>query len=178
MTQRNGNGAMPVLALEMDRTGQVMKKMVRFDREGQLENTLVQALYPGLRVATIDIPQEPLDAFEQAQVAQSLAKLECDGVKYALVGASGSAKNGKYYAVEAPALVDRQRQDVLGARRARNPRGFPPAHVRVQLHARRARGQGLDRDGNQAARLGAGSEAEGGGRAARLRGTLSAARHL
>src|SRR5436309_3246457 len=101
MTQRTGNGAMPVLALEMDRTGQVTKKMVRFDREGQLENTLVQALYPELRVATIDIPQEPLDAFEQAQVAQSLAKLECDGVRYALVGASGSAKNGKYYAVEA-----------------------------------------------------------------------------
>lgn len=101
MTQRNGNGAMTVLALEMDRMGQVTKKMVRFDREGQLENTLVQALYPGLRVATIDIPQEPLDTFEQAQVAQSLAKLECDGVRYALVGASGSAKNGKYYAVEA-----------------------------------------------------------------------------
>jgi len=101
MTRQNGNGAMPVLALEMDRTGKVTKKMVRFDREGQLENTLVQALYPGLRVATIDIPQEPLDAFEQAQVAQSLAKLECDGVGYALIGASGSAKNGKYYAVEA-----------------------------------------------------------------------------
>ena len=98
---RNGNGAMPVLALEMDRMGQVRRKMIRFDREGQLENTLVQALYPGLRVATVDIPQEPLDIFEQAQVAQSLAKLECDGVRYALVGASGSAKNGKYYAVEA-----------------------------------------------------------------------------
>ena len=101
MTRQNGNGAMPVLALEMDRTGKVTKKMVRFDREGQLENTLVQALYPGLRVATIDIPQEPLDAFEQAQVAQSLANLECDGVRYALIGASGSAKNGKYYSVEA-----------------------------------------------------------------------------
>lgn len=98
---RNGNGAMPVLALEMDRMGQVRRKMIRFDREGQLENTLVQALYPGLRIATVDIPQEPLDIFEQAQVAQSLAKLECDGVRYALVGASGSAKNGKYYAVEA-----------------------------------------------------------------------------
>jgi len=101
MTQRNGNGAMPVLALEMDRMGQVRKKLIRFDHEGQMQNTLVQPLYPGLRVATIDIPQEPLDAFEQAQVAQSLAKLECDGVRYALIGASGSAKNGKYYAVEA-----------------------------------------------------------------------------
>ena len=101
MAQSNGNGAMPVLALEMDRMGQVRKKLLRFDREGQLENTLLQALYPGIRVATIDIPQEPLDAFEQAQVEQSLAKLECEGVRYALIGASASAKNGKYYAVDA-----------------------------------------------------------------------------
>ena len=101
MAQSNGNGAMPVLALEMDRIGQVRRKMLRFDREGQLENTLIQALYPGIRVATVDIPQEPLDAFEQAQVEQSLAKLECDEVRYALIGASASAKNGKYYAVEA-----------------------------------------------------------------------------
>ncbi|MGD0223324.1 MAG: hypothetical protein ABSF71_13390 [Terriglobia bacterium] len=75
MTQRNGNGALPVLALGMDRLGQVRKKMLRFDQEGQLENTLIQALYPGIRVATIDILQEPLDAFEQAEVEQSLAKL-------------------------------------------------------------------------------------------------------
>ena len=93
MAQSNGNGAMPVLALEMDRIGQVRKKMLRFDRDGQLENTLIQALYPGIRVATIDIPQEPLDAFEQAQVEQSLAKLECDGLRYALIGASASAKS-------------------------------------------------------------------------------------
>jgi hypothetical protein len=43
----------------------------------------------------------PLDSFEQGQVEQSLAKLEMDGVRYALIGASGSAKNGKYYAIEA-----------------------------------------------------------------------------
>ena len=34
-------------------------------------------------------------------MARSLAKLECDGVRYALIGAGGSAKNGEYYAVEA-----------------------------------------------------------------------------
>ncbi|HUY13910.1 MAG TPA: hypothetical protein VMX16_09825 [Terriglobia bacterium] len=57
--------------------------------------------YPEMRLATVDIPQEPLDSFEQGQVEQSLAKLEMDGMRYALIGASGSAKNGKYYAVEA-----------------------------------------------------------------------------
>jgi hypothetical protein len=29
-----------------------------------------------------------------------LAKLSCDGVSYRLIGASGSAKSGKYYAVD------------------------------------------------------------------------------
>ena len=129
MTQRNGNGAMPVLALEMDRMGRVTKKMVRFDHEGQLENTLVQALYPGLRVATIDVPQEPLDAFEQAQVAQSLAKLECDGVRYALIGASGSSKNGKYsepksteaQPVDTPASAAAEAENDLASTIARGP---------------------------------------------------------
>ena len=53
--------AMQVMALEIDENGQVRKKMMKLDREGQLENTLIQALYPGIRVATVDVPQQPLD---------------------------------------------------------------------------------------------------------------------
>ena len=101
MQKAKRNSAMPVVALELDRTGELTKKMLRFDRDGQLENTMIQMLYPEMRLATVDIPQEPLDSFEQGQVEQSLAKIEMDGVRYALIGASGSAKNGKYYAVEA-----------------------------------------------------------------------------
>ncbi len=92
--------AMQVMALEIDENGQVRKKMMKLDREGQLENTLIQALYPGIRVATVDVPQQPLDLYQQARVEQALAKLSCDGVSYRLVGASGSAKSGKYYAVD------------------------------------------------------------------------------
>ena len=93
-------GATPVLALELDRNGNVSKKTMKLDREAQLTNSLLQGLYPGIRVATVDVPVEPLDSCEQAMVEQALTRIEIDGIRYSLVGASGSAKNGKFYAVE------------------------------------------------------------------------------
>jgi len=94
--------ALPVVRLEIDANGGLSKKMPAMDRDSQLENTLIEALYPGIRVATVDVPSYPLDQFEQARVEQALTKLDVDGVRYRLVGASGSAKSGKYYAVDAP----------------------------------------------------------------------------
>jgi len=93
-------GASPVLALELDRNGSVSKKTMKLDREAQLTNSLLQGLYPGIHVATVDVPTEPLDPCEQAMVEQALTRIEIDGIRYSLVGASGSAKNGKFYAVE------------------------------------------------------------------------------
>ena len=51
-------------------------------------------------MATVDVPTEPLDACEQAIVEQALTRVEFDGIRYSLVGASGSAKKGKFYAVD------------------------------------------------------------------------------
>ena len=93
-------GVNPVLALELDRNGNVSKKTMKLDREAQLTNSLLQGLYPGIHVATVDVPTEPLDSCEQAMVEQALTRIEVDGIRYSLVGASGSAKNGKFYAVE------------------------------------------------------------------------------
>jgi hypothetical protein len=90
----------PVFALEIDRDGHLSKKTMKLGREEQLANTLLQGLHPGIRVATVDVPTEPLDACEQAIVEQALTKVEFDGIRYSLVGASGSAKKGKFYAVE------------------------------------------------------------------------------
>jgi len=90
----------PVLALELDREGHLSRKTMRLNREATLSNTLLQGICPGIRVATVDVPTEPLDACEQAIVEQALMRVECDGICYALVGASGSAKKGKFYAVE------------------------------------------------------------------------------
>lgn len=92
--------ANPVLALEINRDGSIAKKTMRLDRDSQLTNSLLQALNPGIRVATVDVPVEPLDPCEQAIVEQALTRIELDGTRYSLVGASGSAKNGKFYAVE------------------------------------------------------------------------------
>lgn len=90
----------PIFALEIDRDGHMSKKTMKLGREEQLTNTLLQGFYPGIRVATIDVPTEPLDACEQAIVERALTKVEFDGIRYSLVGASGSAKKGKFYAVE------------------------------------------------------------------------------
>src|SRR5499425_2532874 len=100
MSELTNCGANPVLALEVDRNGSVTKKAMKLDQDLQLTNSLLQRLYPGIRVATVDVPTEPLDPCEQAMVEQALTRIEVDGIRYSLVGASGSAKNGKFYAVE------------------------------------------------------------------------------
>ena len=90
---------LPVLALEIDEEGTVAQKSMQMTRQGQLENTLLDALYPGIRVATVAIPGTELDEYGRAKVEQALATFRVGGVEYRLIGASGSAKNGKYYAV-------------------------------------------------------------------------------
>jgi hypothetical protein len=91
--------SMPVLALEISEEGQVAQKSMQLTRESQLENTLLDALYPGIRVATVEIPGAELDDYGRAKVEQALARFTVGGVEYRLVGASGSAKDGRYYAV-------------------------------------------------------------------------------
>src|SRR5215469_3002642 len=100
MSELTDCGANPVLALEVDRNGSVTKKAMKVDQNSQLTNSLLQRLYPGIRVATLHVPMEPLDPCEQAMVERTLTQVEVDGLRYSLVGASGSAKNGKFYAVE------------------------------------------------------------------------------
>ncbi|MBY0502754.1 MAG: hypothetical protein K2X03_02515 [Bryobacteraceae bacterium] len=90
---------LPVLALEIDEEGTVAQKSMQMTRQGQLDNTLLDALYPGIRVASVAIPGIDLDDYGRAKVEQALAQFRVGGVEYRLIGASGSAKNGKYYAV-------------------------------------------------------------------------------
>jgi hypothetical protein len=99
-TQTVKKNALLVKALEIDEKGELKKKVMALDRDSQLENTLLEALYLGIQVATVDVPRQQLDNFEQARVEQTLTKLAYDGVQYRLIGASASAKLGKYYAVD------------------------------------------------------------------------------
>lgn len=69
-----------LLALEVDRNGNVTKRTMKLDQDSQLTNSLLQRLYPGIRVATLDVPTEPLDLCEQAMVEQALTRIEVDGI--------------------------------------------------------------------------------------------------
>src|SRR5229473_1039265 len=83
--------------LEIDRNGRVTPRLHDLD---PLQNTLLSVLYPGIKVASVNVPAEPLDDFEESQVENALARLIWNGVHYKLVGASGSAKKGKFYFVD------------------------------------------------------------------------------
>ena len=83
--------------LEIDRNGRIAPRL--HDLE-PLRNTLLSVLYPGIKVASVTVPTEPLDDFEEAQVENALARLVWNGIHYKLVGASGSAKKGKFYFVD------------------------------------------------------------------------------
>ena len=83
--------------LEIDRNGRVTPRLHDLD---PLQNTLLSVLYPGIKVASVNVPAEPLDDYEESQVENALARLVWNGVHYKLVGASGSAKKGKFYFVD------------------------------------------------------------------------------
>jgi len=93
--------------LEIDRNGRIAPRL--HDLE-PLKNTLLSVLYPGIKVASVNVPAEPLDDYEEAQVENALARLVWNGVHYKLVGASGSAKKGKFY------FVDREHSQAIAER--------------------------------------------------------------
>jgi hypothetical protein len=93
--------------LEIDRNGRVAPRL--HDLE-PLKNTLLSVLYPGIKVASVNVPAEPLDDYEESQVENALARLVWNGVHYKLVGASGSAKKGKFY------FVDREHCEAIAER--------------------------------------------------------------
>ena len=86
---------MPILALELDREGHVSRKTMRLSRQETLTNTLLQGFCPGIRVATVDVPTEPLDACEQAIVEQALTRVEFDGIRYSLGGCERQCEERK-----------------------------------------------------------------------------------
>ena len=83
--------------LEIDRNGRIAPRL--HDLE-PLENTLLSVLYPGIKVASVNVPSEPLDDYQESRVENAMARLVFKGVHYKLVGASGSAKKGKFYFVD------------------------------------------------------------------------------
>jgi hypothetical protein len=90
-----------VKQIAIDEDGNVTKRFPRIDAEGQLKNTLLFAMHPEICVLSMQVPAGLLDAYEQARISQVLMRVRHEGREYCLIGASGSAKDGKFYAVDA-----------------------------------------------------------------------------
>src|SRR5579872_1319755 len=93
MTKQNKFSIEQIVTLEIDTQGNVSLRLTDLDSDN-LENTLLNALYPGIKVAVVNVPQDSLDAYEESVVTNAMAKLKYRGTEYKLIGASGSAKEG------------------------------------------------------------------------------------
>jgi hypothetical protein len=104
---------MPVVTLDINEMGEMKKGLPRLAKEEQLDNTLLQGLYPDIRVARLNIPPGKLEDHQENEVHKSMRCFEFEGVRYRLIGASASAKSGKFYAVDeryAPMIAERFRK--------------------------------------------------------------------
>ncbi len=88
-----------ILELKIDASGEVTRKQSKLGRKDTLEGKLLAQIYPGIQVARVSVPHE-LTPYEQSVVENRMAKLVYGGVEYKLAGASGSAKDGKFYFVD------------------------------------------------------------------------------
>ena len=80
-----------VINLKVTKEGNIERKMTDVSPQAQLNNTLLEALCPGIRVASVTVTPEPLDQVERARVESALSRFNVDGIDYRLIGASGSA---------------------------------------------------------------------------------------
>ncbi|MFZ1975336.1 MAG: hypothetical protein WAU89_21005 [Candidatus Acidiferrales bacterium] len=112
MPTEMSNG-MPVITLDINEMGQIKRRLPRLTQAEQLRNTLLQGLYPGIRVARLNVPPGKLEDHQENEVQKSMRSFELEGTRYRLIGASASAKSGKFYAVDEryePEIAERFRK--------------------------------------------------------------------
>ena len=105
--------AMPVVTLDINERGEMKKRLPRLAKGEQLDNTLLQGLYPGIRVARLNVPPGKLEDHQENEVQKSMRCFDFEGARYRLIGASASAKSGKFYAVDEryePMIAERFRK--------------------------------------------------------------------
>ena len=90
-----------IVMLDVEKDGSVVERIPSLGQDSTTANTLLGAMYPGVKVAIVSVPTEVLEDHEEAAVARTLTGVRHHGVHYKMVGASGSAKNGKYYFADA-----------------------------------------------------------------------------
>ena len=90
-----------IVMIDIDTNGRTEERIPGTGQESWLDRTLLGAMYPNIHVALVSVPTEPLDDYEEANVANAMTAVSHNGIAYKMVGASGSAKNGKYYYCDA-----------------------------------------------------------------------------
>jgi hypothetical protein len=63
-----------VINLKVTKEGNIERKMTDVSPQAQLNNTLLEALCPGIRVASVTVTPEPLDQVERARVESTLSR--------------------------------------------------------------------------------------------------------
>ena len=107
------SSGMPVITIDINELGQMKQRLPRLAQREQLENTLLQGLYPGIRVARLNVPPGRLEDHQENEVQKCMRAFVFEGVRFRLVGASASAKSGKFYAVDEryePVIAERFRK--------------------------------------------------------------------
>ena len=101
--------------LEITREGKIIERHPENDSEGLLDGTLLHTLYPDIHVALVSLPQGSLDIREESMFSGKFDNIEHNGVRYQLIGGSGSVKKRKYY------FVDEAHRDPIADRFGRWP---------------------------------------------------------
>ncbi len=101
MKNESTSGLKQVVVFDIDSQGNVTQQLTDNPRETTLENTILQKLFPDIKIAVVNVPTGFLDGFEESLVANAMVKIECNGVEYLPIGSSSSAaKEGRFYLVE------------------------------------------------------------------------------
>ncbi len=88
------------IQLQINERGIVTPRLLDLDPQNTISMTLFAALYPNARLATVTVPTGYLSLAEETAVMNAMANLVYQGIKYRLIGASGSAKEGRFYCVD------------------------------------------------------------------------------
>jgi hypothetical protein len=100
MKTKNRFSVDQIQQLEIGKNGNVIPMFRDLSQDSTLKGSLLSILYPGIKVASVNVPVEPLSELEESRVRNAMGNLTWKGVRYKLVGASGSAKEGKFYFVD------------------------------------------------------------------------------
>lgn len=100
MTSKNTFSVDQIQQLEIGRNGNIMPRIRDLDYDSTLKGSLLSVLYPGIKVASVLVPVEPLEELQESRVRNAMANFAYKGIRYKLVGAASSAKKGLFYFVD------------------------------------------------------------------------------